>query len=53
VQQKVQNKDGSVTIINVVDVMTIDQMREAGASKMADPAFITSNVEAAMKREKS
>ena len=50
VKQYVQNADGTKTEIKVVTVMTLDEMREAGAAKMADPDFIAQKIEAAKKK---
>jgi hypothetical protein len=49
-KQYVQNPDGTKTEIKVVAVMTLDEMREAGAAKMADPDFVAQKIADAKKK---
>lgn len=49
-EQFVQNADGTKTKIKVVEVMTLEQMQEAGAAKMADPAFVDQKIAEAKKK---
>lgn len=48
--QFVQNADGTKTEIKVIEVMTLDEMREAGAAKLTDPAFLADKIEKAKKK---
>lgn len=50
VKQYVLNADGSKTEIKAIPVMTLDEMREAGAAKMADPAFVDQKIAEAKKK---
>lgn len=49
-KQYVQNADGTKAEIKVVEVMTLEQMQEAGAAKMADPAFVDQKIAEAKKK---
>jgi hypothetical protein len=46
-------KDGKKTAFTPVPVMTLDEMRLAGAQKIADPNFVESKVSEAIKKAKS
>ena len=49
-KQFVQNPDGTTTEIDVVAVMTLDEMKEVGAAKLTDPAFLADKIDKAKKK---
>lgn len=44
------NKNGTVTKFTAVPFMTVDEAREIGAQKIADPNFIQSKVDSALQK---
>ena len=50
VKQFVQNADGTKTEIKAVPVMTLEEMQQAGAAKMADPEFVSQKIAEAKKK---
>jgi hypothetical protein len=49
-KQYVLNADGSKTEIKAIPVMTLEEMREAGAAKMANPEFVAQKIAEAKKK---
>jgi hypothetical protein len=48
----VREKNGKLTPFTAVPVMTLDEMKEAGATKIADPNFIETKVAEALQKAK-
>ena len=46
----IREKNGKLTPFTAVPVMTLDEMKEAGATKMADPNFIEKKIAEAKKK---
>ncbi len=50
VKQFVQNADGTKTEIKVIEVMTLEEMQQAGSAKLADPDFGAEKIADAKKK---
>jgi hypothetical protein len=48
----VREKNGKLTPFTAVPVMTLEEMKEAGATKIADPNFIETKVSEALQKAK-
>lgn len=48
----VREKNGKLTPFTAVPVMTLDEMKKAGATKIADPNFIDKKVTEALQKVK-
>jgi hypothetical protein len=49
VQHFVRNADGTLTSFIAVPFMSLQEAREAGPQKMADPNFVQAKIDAALK----